>query len=360
MWEVWVHNTRSGSPELRLPVSAGTWTRRLGSKGNGSHSVPLFNSGIAKSLVREISRGNKYTLAQRWGTHCAYAGVIQSRSFAEPGSMLTIEHREIRAALFGARLLHGVNEYNPASGVVNVVGQTHAGAVRVVLNAATKNGGVPGWELPIDLPGAGAGSFSASWRHEEGLTVENTLTQIEEDGAETDFRPYLDSDGYLRYAAPVASPIVTGAPYTLPTRAPGSIVSDLSTTDDYSTQMTGVLGFGNGSGQDRKWAFAPTSGDGIRDLPVKDVATDFPDIYDQTRLQRALNADFALRNYPIEQWSFSLYVGGLGPEVTAPGRLLDLHSFGSDFIPDGVYPHRVVALAGNMTASVKPEVQAYG
>lgn len=361
MWEVWLHNTRSGSPELALPiVSDARWTRRLGSLGTGSHTLELAQAQLPKSLIREVARGNKYTLVQRWDSEVAYAGVITNRRFVDASSRLTLSHAELRASILGARLPHGVNEYNPAAGQRTITARSHAGALRAVLTWATKSGTVPGWELPIDLPADGPGGFTVTWREEEGLTTNDLIDQIEKDGAETDLRPYIDSNGYLRYQARAAALISTGEAFPLAARAPGAIVLDLETVEDYAAQMTGVLGFGNGTGQDRLWKYAPTSGDGIGDLPVRDVRVSFPDIYDATRLQAAVNAEFALRRPPIDQWSFSLFIGGKGPSFTVPGRVLDMHVYGSDFINDGVHQKRVIALSGDMGLVVKPEVQANG
>lgn len=360
MWEVWIHNTRSGSPELLLPlVSSGSWTRRLGSLGSGSHTLELAQSGVPKAMIREIARGNKYTIVQRWDSEVAYAGVITSRRFTDATSRLVLNHAELRASILGARLPHGVNEYNSSGGQRSITSKSHAGALRAVLSWATKNGTVPGWELPIDLPADAAGGFSVTWREEEGLTTNDLIEQIEEDGAETDLRPYLDANGYLRYQARASATITSGNRFPLAAKAPGSIVIGLEATEDYSAQMTGVLGFGNGTGQDRVWKYAPVTGDGIGDLPVRDIRVNFPDLYDPTRLQAAVNAEFNTRRPPVDQWSFSLFIGGTGP-FCVPGRPLDMYVYGSDFIEDGLHQKRVIALSGDMSMVVKPEVQAYG
>ncbi|MEI3845314.1 MULTISPECIES: hypothetical protein [unclassified Microbacterium] len=363
-WEAWIHNTRSGSPEMGFkttgPLQGANWNRVLGSKGSATHLLMLRGAGIPKSLIRELARGNKYTIVHRWGDHVAYAGLIQNRRYVASGSVLRIQSNELRKALLGVRLPHGVNEYNPAAGTLVVANRSWAGAVRAVLLAATKSNAVSGWELPLDLPADGPGGFSATWRHEEGLRTENLLAQIEADGPETDFAPYLDANGYLRYTVRVNQKITTGGPFLLAARAPGSIVVGLETEDDYVTQRTGQLGFGKGSGQDKKWAFAPTTGDGIRDLPVMDSTVTFPDVIDQGRLQAAVNTEFGLRNWPIEQWHYSLYIGGVGPAMAAPGSIHDLHVYGDEFIEDGSHPQRVVSLSGGLGHVVKPEVQAYG
>lgn len=360
MWEVWIHNTRSGSPEQRIPVASASWNRKLGSLGSGTHGLQVRNKGMSKALVEELRRGNKYTIVQRWGRHCAYAGVIKDDGAADGSPILPLRSKELRAALFQGRILHGVNEYVPGGVVLNVANRSWAGAYRASLNAGTKSSAVPGWELPIDVPADSAGGFSAQWLFEEGLSLEDATRQIEEDGAETDLAPYITENGYLRYTARAAEQITTGTPLLLANRAPGSIITDLDVRHDSAPHRTGVLGFGNGMGEDRLWAFAPQAGvDGIRDMPVQDVQVSYPDITDQVRLQRAVDAEFKRRNREITQWSIGLYIGGLGPMVGDVGRTLHVHAHGSDRVPDGVHQLRSIGLSGNLTHFVTPEVQSY-
>jgi len=313
-------------------------------------------------MVGEITRGNKYTIVQRWSedNHVAYAGVIRNRKFLASGSALVLSSNELREAVLGTRYPYGVNEYNPSTGVLNIVARSRTAALRAVLLAATKSGSVSGWELPIDIPADAAGPFNASWRHEEKLTTEDLLTQIEADGVETDFRPYIDSAGYLRYQAICQVRISSGTPFLLPTQAPRSIVLGLTVEEDYVGQRTGLLGFGKGRGQDTPFKFAPTTGDGIGDLPVMDSDEAFPDISDLTRLQTATNVLFAAKNKPTEQWDYSLYIGEVGAAMAAPGAIHDLHVFGSEFISDGSHPQRVISLSGDLSNVVKPGVQFYG
>lgn len=366
MWETWIHSTRSGSPELMLktgrPLASARWTREMGSKGSGSHTVLLHEAGIPRSMIREITRGNKYTIVQRWSedNHVAYAGVIQNRRFLNKGSALVLSSNEIRAAFLGTRYTYGVNEYTPSTGVLNVVNRSRGAALRAVLLAATKSNAVVGWELPLDLPSDASGPFNASWRHEEKFTTEDLLTQIEKDGVEIDFRPYIDASGYLRYEAVCQVQITSGVPFLLPTNAPRSIVLGLTVEEDFVGQRTGILGFGKGQGQDAPYKFAPTVGDGIGDLPVMDSDESFPDLTDATRLQTATDVLFARRNQPTEQWDYSLHIAGTGAAMTKPGAIHDLHVFGSDFIEDGSHPQRVISLSGDLSDVVKPGVQAYG
>lgn len=355
-WNLRIFRVRSGAPEFVLPMAAANWATRLGSKGSASHVALLRGLGIPRSFIREVSRGNKYALAHCWGDHVAYAGIIQGRRYSENREALHLSSKELRAALLGKRISHGVNEYNPASGSLVLTSRSRGGATRVVLSAATKAGIVPGWELPIDLPAVGAGGFNATWFHDQGLTVENMLKQIEDDGVEIDFPPYITAGGYLRWGTRVGNPIAVGSPVLLPVNAPGSIVIDPWSDDDFSDQYTGLLGFGTGYGPDRRWTFSPRTGDGIGDLPVMDTRTNFDRIDDQTRLDSANDVEYARRHEPVESWDYELFIGGRGPAIAAPGTVHDLHTYGSLFNLDGGRQARVVALSGGLNLRVKPEV----
>lgn len=354
MWSVGIFETRTGAPVLRVPVSAGSWARRLTGSGQGSHTIPLYQSGIPRSLVREITRGNKYTIAQLWGDHVAYAGVITNRKYDAASRKLTLQSTELRAAIMNQRMLFGVLDYDPAANVLVVSGRSYSAAVRAVLMKAL--GVSSEWALPIDIPADGAGGFSATWRKEETLMWEDHLAQIEADGCEIDFRPYL-SGGNLRWEARVQYTVTAGVPTDLAAKAPGSVVLDLTVEDDYAKQLTGVLGFGKGQGQDKPFKFAPTGGSGAVEIPVRDMKVTFPDIDDPTRLQAAVNAAYAARKDPVQQWSFGLHVWPSGPALADPGRLLNLWVYGDEFIPDGLHQKRVIALSGDLGFTVTPEVQ---
>jgi hypothetical protein len=293
--------------------------------------------------VREISQGNKYTVCQMWEDHVAYAGVIQRRRYNRRSRVLTLHSAELRAAYLNARMLYGVGADTSPGVVLAVSGKSHSGAARAVLSTAMPNFD---WELPIDLPSDGSGGFSASWEYDERLMVEDHLDQIEKDGCEIDFRPYLDGSGYLRWEARVATQITSGT-----ATAVEDLVVDVDVETDYSRQVTGVLGLGKDGAQEI--AEYPPGG---TPFSVRDVWVNFGDI-DGGRLQNAVDATFAERIAETDQWSFPLRVHPGGPEFAAPGRLLNLTIAGDEFIPDGTHEKRVIGLRGDMGFTVVPEVQ---
>lgn len=348
-WTAGIFATRSGSPELPVSMSSAAWESRLKGTGRGQHTIPLAGAGIPQSMIRELSKGNKYTFCQMWGTHVSFAGVIQRRDWDDDARLLTIDSTELRAAYMNSRQLYGVPFYDPTAVLLQLVDNSHSAAARTVINTALPNSD---WELPIDLPADGAGSFNATWFFNERLKWEDHLAQIEDDGCEIDFRPYLDGSGYLRWETRVADKITSGDPVDLAARAPGSRVTKLRVVDDYTKQATGLLAFGKGG------ASAPTrwAANGADPISVRDTWVSFPDL-DEDRLQGAVDALSITLGAATEQWSYRLNFWPDSPAIAAPGQLHNLWLYGNEFIPDGKHEKRVVGVRGDLGVNVSTEVQ---
>ena len=349
--------TLTGDPveDVTIPEPyLGEWDTRLSGRGNGKHGFPLYGSGISRSLIRDISRGNKYTLAHLWGSDLVvYAGVIMRRRYIRRTHALELTTQELRAAYLNDRMLYGVPMYVPGGTVLTVTNRSHSGAVRAALTAVFANG--PGWGLPIDLPADGSGSFSATWAHGERLKLEDHIAQIEQDGCEVFFRPYINGSDQLRYETVVQTKVQFGTTTTLDADGPDSPVLDLVTEDDYAREMTGLLGFGKGG------LSAPTAWAGdisTAGISVRDTWRTYPDL-EGGRLQNAVNTDFDVTKEPTEQWSFGVRIHPDGPATVLPGRKLSLEISDDPFILDGPHALRVIGLRGNLGYTVIPEVQ-YG
>ncbi|MGW9587503.1 hypothetical protein [Microbacterium sp. NPDC055455] len=357
MWSWNIYHTQTGVHELALPeAAAGSFDTRVTGKGSGDHSFVLYGAGISQADVREFTKGNKYTITQEWDGVVCFAGVIQGRRYVKRSRVLQVRSAELRGAYLNDRMLFGVPEYevNPSGTVLTVLGKSHAGAARAVLDAATNQNAE--WAFPLDLPSDGSGGFSASWTYDDRLKVEDHLQQIEDDGAEVFLRPYKSS-GNLRWQAHVGAPALTiGTATTLDVDASDSPILDLEVDDDYVKQMTGVLAFGEG-GRTAISKFAPTVGTGATDMGVRDTWVSFPDITSESRLQAAATATYNALKVPTSAWDFGLHVYPDGPAYALPGRLLTLSSLGDEFIPDGDHALRVVGLRGGVGFTVTPEVQ---
>jgi len=359
MWQVVIFETRTGAPILDVTslVGSASWSTRRNGQGTGSHSLRLTGAGIPRSVVEEITRGNKYTIAQIWsdGT-VAYAGVLVDEDWDEVAQTSELQSKEIRAFVVPGRMLFGVLDYAPDGIALTIANRSYSSAVRRLFQAAMAPSSE--WVLPIPVTGLAdtVGGFSATWRKEEQLTWENCLKQIEDDGCEVMLRPYL-SGGSLFWEPIVAVTVTIGSPWDLAVRAPGSLLTEPKVKFSSERSVTGILGFGKGTGQQTPFAYAPTSGSGATDQPIRDTVVTFADIEDQTRLQAAVDAEYNSRRDRAEKWSYGVHIWPDGPARSMPGRVHRLWTYGSARLPDGFRDRRVIALSGDMSFKVTPEVQ---
>lgn len=359
MWWVAVFETRTGEPILDVTslVESGPWSTRRNGQGSATHTLQFAGSGFPQPLVAGLCRGNKRTIVQGWGSSVAYAGVIEDTDWDEAAQKLTVQSKEFRAALAPTRMLFGVVDYQPSEVALTVSGRSYSSALRRLIQKVTTVSSE--WALPVDvsvLPDT-AGGFSAVWRKEEQLTFEDCMKQLEDDGCEIFFRPYLTSAGMLRWEPTAQVKVTFGDPLDLAVRAPGSLVLKPSVKFSTARLVTGVLGFGKGYGQDRPFAHAPSTGSGATDQPIRDVVVNFPDISDQNRLQAAVDAEYQARKTAVEQWSYGVHIWRSGPASHLPGRMHRLWTYGSARLADGSRDRRVIALSGDMGFTVTPEVQ---
>lgn len=365
-WIAYINQTRSGSIELPLELSASSATSLLTGQGTGSHTVPMRT--IPRTLLMELTQGNRYSLSIGWAgdpTYCAYSGVIQQRRISDDTGDMVLRTRELPSAMFGRRSFFGVNQYNRESGQIVITNRSYSGAVRQILAAGMAPSSE--WLFPLDLPADGAGGFSKTWRHEEAIPLDDMLQVFRDQGQEIDFRPYF-SGGQVRHRTRVMSKVVHGDPTDLAVRAMvGGIVTGLEREEDWTRQVTGVGAFGNGVGQVRPYAFAPSSGSGAVDLPVMDAFESYPDIevpegdlQAQAQLQAAADAYYRDHKGSVETTSFGLNIWGRGPQFAEPGRVLNLWSYGGHALPDGLSAKRVKGVRIDLTTTVRPEVETYG
>ena len=364
-WRGYINQTRSGSIELPVELSASSASSLVTGQGSGSHTIKL--RGLPRSLLMELSTGNRYSLSIGWAddpAYCAYSGTIQHRRVLDDSGELVIRTRELQAAFFGKRSFFGVNQYDPVSGQIVVTNRSYSGAVRQILAAAMAPSAE--WVFPIDLPADGAGGFSKTWKHEEAIPLADMLQVIRDQGNEIDLRPYF-SGSQVRHRVRVMPKVTHGAVTDLAVRAPGSVVTGLAREEDWTSQVTGVGAFGNGAGQVRPYAFAPSTGSGAVNTPVMDAFETYPDIevpegdvQAQAQLQAAADAYYNDHKGAVESTSFDVNVWGRGPQFLEPGRVLDLWSYGGYAMDDGKTRVRVKGVQFDLSTTVTPEVETYG
>lgn len=354
MFSAHIHDTLSGAHLLSVRVQDLSWSSKLDGSAAPSAAIPVRSLGIPRAVSRDLFRANARTLvvADEFGTVAA-AGVMLTPKYDLSAGTVSVQTVDVREFL-RQRLGLGVDQWGP-SWNLTVTGRSLSGAARAIIRRGVAEGG-PFWNLPVDLPPDGSGSFTRTWPFYGFATLDDMLREVEAEGAEVFFDPYL-TGGSLRWAARVGSPIV-GASFDLTVTAPGSRVVGLTVTEDGSKQLTGVIYAGNGMDADKVTAYA---GSGPYDIPIRDAYRSMIDVRDPAQLGRIAAAELARYRNPLVQWSFSVQLDDtVRAEHVKPGRLLRMDVRRDDWIPDGVYTQRVIGASGGTGNRVSVEVQAYG
>lgn len=358
MWSVTAFATRSGTSPERLDPASCRWTRRLTGAGSGEIAFNLRDrDALPRDTMRMLLRPTGRTLAVMWGSHVAFAGLVKSTSYDRDSGSVSAELMEIRE-LFEKRMTGGVNQYG-APWNFSYTNRSAAGAVRAIL--ARSMSPSTEWELPLDLPGDGSGSLSRQVDFFETVTISDLLKEVEDQaGVTVDFRPYV-AGGLLRWEVRVVGTSTTYGTTDLPVSVEGSQVTGLTVVDDGAKQVTGVLALGNGTGEDMLTAYAPTGGSGATEIPVRDEKRSSKDLKTTAQLQRFANAEYAKWSQARESWAFRVQVDDdTTPDLVQVGRLLRMDVRGDEWLPDGVRRRRVIALSGDLTQTVTPEVDDVG
>lgn len=352
MWTYWIHDLRTGDPELQVYPAACSWTRRLSGRGDGRFtfstadgtSVPRFGAG--HELLRPYNR----VIAVRWGDHVAYAGVIREWEYDAASRTVQASTEEVRV-MFSRRLMGRPTEYGPAWDF-SYTGRSANGAVNAILERSLTL--TTEYRIPIDKPPWTEGSLSRQARFYEIVTAEDLLREVEDTGATIDFAPYVTDAGRLRWKASAWTTYQRGV-LDLSVSAPDSPIRNLRVRLNGDRQASGVVAVGKGTGADMLVAYATQGEAGMPALVQRVDVKDFDRIEEVAAAGRAAVLG---RVWPIEQWSYDVHVGsGLSPADLEPGMLLRLDLRGDTWIPDGLREQRVLALAGDMTDFVRPEVQ---
>lgn len=363
MWKHSIHNTITGAKLLDIEPSSGSWRRALGGGGQGLHVVQLRdgrNEDITPALARQLSEPNQASIAVRWNDTVLYAGTITRAVYAIGTGALAIHHEEGIRGLLRNRTTFGVGG-GYAGGDLVISGRSAAGAVRAILFRGAGGTWGASWDLPIDLPADAAGGVSFTSRRWDFHLIDDLLGQMEALGWEIDFRPYLTAGGALRYETIVGSRISAGSLEFVVT-AEKTPVTGLTVTRDGSKQLSGVFVLGKGSEDKMLRGEAGFVAGPV--IPVRDAVRSRKDVASAARLDDMAMADLVEHRYPTEQWDFSLIaevddeVELLDVAALIPGVTLRMLTSGDEYIPDDTHSMRMLAVSGDLSRTLKPEVQA--
>lgn len=336
--------------------SEGSWSAKLDGSGSNQFTVPVLSMDMPRAARRDLLRPNARLVAHidEYDTVIA-AGMLLRTPYSRTKAAVTCHWVDIRD-LFRQRMGFGVGSWN-ATGTLQVSNRSYSGAARAIVSRQLRDFTQPTWMLPIDLPADGSGTFSRKWDYYQFSTMDDCLRELEKEGVEIYFDPYLDN-GNLRFATRVGTPI-TGGSFDLPVSATDSRVTDLDADEDGSKQLTGVLYAGNGTDADTVTAWA---GGGPFTIPIRDAYRSAKGVKSLAQLQRMADADLAEHKDPIEQWSIDVRVDApIRAAHVKPGRLLRMDVRDDPWLSDGVKTQRVVSVSGDLVSQTyQLEVQEHG
>lgn len=361
MWQFQIHDTVTGRLVDRVNPASGSWTRRMSGKGSGSHVFKLLDADYDQATWRDLLEPWKRTLVVLWvdesgGRAPLYAGVITKSQYDYATKAVTVSHECVRT-LFMARLTFANGNYS--NGGLWIEGKSASGALRAILQRATGN---TGRSLPIDyafIPD-GTGDINLGWAAPQLAYIDDCLTELERLGYDIDFVPQFMDDHLFSWAPTIGKPL-RGPMSEHTLTAVEAPFTGVSVTIDALKAATSVFVVGNGSGEDMKVGWAPAG------IPAESPALERKDQAkrQQSSLGSIATARLGERSWATVQWSFSVdldrrdSITGLRetPVTFVPTNLVRIHTAGDPWLTDQYRDLRVVALAGDMTHRVKPEVQ---
>lgn len=354
MLELWVHDSWTGDErkQVRQLVEAGTsWSMNITGTGQSAWVVPAGDGEdeYDRADLEDLFTPNSRLLALRFGMVVLGAWKVEEWDYDETTGTATVTATELREETKW-RMTYALSDI--FAGDLTVTNKSASGAARAVLARFMQ--WTSGWHYPIDLPADGAGTFSATWRWWEKFTIADLLKQIEAEGYEIVFRPYLTAGRQLRFQTLVAPKVTYGQSF-FHLQAEDRPLSGVHYKVSGAEQVTGVHGLGSGTGQDQE---SRVAGNLTFLIPARDVKIPFPDLKG-ARLQAATDAARDAGRDPAVQWTVDAFTisDEYGPEHALVGRAWQLESKGHPVFPDGVHQLRVIAASGSWSDQIKTEVQ---
>lgn len=357
MWEHYLFETRTGDLIAPLDVSSNRWQVRQNGYGSGTTVIPTraLDVAVPPGGWSAATRPWAVSVLSCWGEVPVYAGPIVSRRVDMATGALTLEHSELWR-LLARRYLWGVGDW-AANKTLVLDGRTKRGLVRSLVTrvALDNETASPRWPLPVVVPAPEPGPHHRtyySYHFGKGMDlVEDVLGEV--DGPDLAFRPEWASSGSVRWNAEIGTPLLTGPRLETVWGVEESPVAGLVYTEDGSDQLTGAFALGEGTEQDKIVGLGPTSV--TLDLPVMDLAEDFPTATTQAEADAQAQGFVAEAQVLKPSWSFSVERAALDAGVR-PGSVVSLYVEGNPLAADGRFDLRVVGMSGDLSERVQVEV----
>ncbi|TFC59403.1 MULTISPECIES: hypothetical protein [unclassified Cryobacterium] len=372
--------TATGQPIVSVydPSSSG-WGRALGiAAGQKTTVFQLGDSNAPDYDWRSVCKPWDVSIVTSWNKVPIYWGIIIGAKYNRAQKEWTVRHVDFRAIL-ARRYTFGTNGYSgdTADNILNLAGFSLAAMIPWIIWAGTQ-GASSNYGLPIKaetgIPlgstwGDQSGPYTRTFQDFNFTTVEDGLQEVQTmpNGPDVDLEPKLDAATNWYYISlRVGTPRLTGKTWWF------DLDSDTPALTDVNLDIDGV--------KMRNVSFAIGIGAELL-MPVKtartvtsSVALEGQEQYKGKEdgveaLQAHADADLATYTDATEQWTATMFTGGLrdsqgviAPNVNAfrMGDILMLHSTGDPLMDDGWSRHELVTLDGDIGDTFSPGFQLIG
>ncbi|WP_291053737.1 hypothetical protein [Herbiconiux sp.] len=356
-WSLTVHDAKTGAHKTSVEPADSAWSTAIAPDGTTTETF-IVNDADAPwppGRVDDLFLPNDRLLARWWGDHCMYAQKVEDYAYEKDTGKVTVTTVDLITEAEW-RLLGGVDGAEPGNEVPPLVVTNQSPRAAIGAAFARMMQWDEKWHYPIDVPGAEAGPISGQWEFLKKYRISDVIQQISERaGVEVYLRPYRTSDDGVRFAVEVAQAITVGTS-SMNLAADDCPISAITYRKSGSRQVTGLLGVGNGTGEEQETRW---QGRAPYLIPIRDTKQSFPD---QTGddLQQATDTYYEANRLPIAQWSVGAFTisDDWPPSHAAPGRRWLVESHGDPVIPDDVHPLRVIKVSGGNGYQLKTEVQS--
>lgn len=350
-WRVWSCDTRTGKKQACIPVTSFPWGVAMNTGSSGSATVLLNESRTQGfewwSLLDMVRR----TLVIEWDGHPVYAGIIWSTDYDYDAKRLTVQHADLWSIL-SRRILFTTGLSTVAKQKLELANKSLWDLARGVVEAGTAGA----YSLPIFMQGTTGGTRKRTWYGYEMPLVADELEAIMNTagGPDVVFTPRWSDDGssleYLMWDGIEPTGVI---PVNL--AANDKQLFNVRIRRDASKLATVMVGFGEGSEEDID---TYVSSPGSMGYPHLVAEAAFPKEKDLNVLRDRVDAAHFAVMAPTEQWSASMHASSaFTVTMLKAGRLVEVYSKGDPLIIDGYQRLRIIQYSGDLSETVKLELQ---
>lgn len=358
MWTYFIHDTLTGARRQQVYATEASFSALVSDTGSGSHTFQAREGGLRPDDWRSLTYPWANTIVQCWDDVPIYAGLVQTSKLNRASGNFTVTSRELRLILNRRFPFRVGGERVAADGLVLTNRSLRGLIVDIVRSGVNKVNGNDGWNLPVTLPAAEAGSEAATFWNYDFVTVENAIAEIEgrDGGPDVVFQPRI-TDGRLDWELRVGAPRLAGETFPYPMGVPEPFLFDVEDTVDGTEMLTGVFAIGKGSEADMRVGEAGLEGV-IASTPYLDSSRSFKELEDIGQLVSHGRGELRAHAAPTHQWELKTLAGQYpGADRLRLGSVIRMRYSGDWWEPDSDLDQYLIGIRGDHTDRLTLDTQ---